>query len=445
MIYNILWKIARPVLRRHKRMGEGFEQRLVPLSWPEPAAQGGTPAASAHPYQLWIHGASGGEAYLIRELVREILQKLPQQPNGLGILCTSMTRQGLDVLEKVRNDFSHNGVKITANYFPLDEPALMRRALRQIFTVPSAPKAVILLETEIWPGLLQACHETGVKVFIVNGRITPGSFKAYKYIRGTLKKLAPEHIFATTQEDLERFRHIFDEPAVADKAEASLCCSIMPNIKFDRIITADTAAPGDAPNLFAGQPAPIIALASVREEEEPDLHNVILNLLEQSPACCVAVAPRHMHRVQEWVMWLQESELDFGLRSQQQKMSSGKVMLWDTFGELELLYRASAAVFVGGSLAPLGGQNFLEPLSYGLVPCIGPSWSNFYWVGEELFTQGLAVRVGNASELVAALLKQVDLPKTPEKIKTALSAYLAPRQGGTSLAADYIIRAIWNQ
>ncbi|MDL2285209.1 3-deoxy-D-manno-octulosonic acid transferase [Desulfovibrio sp. OttesenSCG-928-F07] len=432
LAYNLLWKVARPLLKRHKRMGEGFNQRLVPPGWPEtllgPVEDTNTVLP---PFRLWIHGASGGEAYLTRELVA----LLAHEAKELGIVCTSCTKQGVEVLEKVRLDFSSANSRICVNYFPLDELSIMRRALRQIFGPPSsAPRLAVLLETEIWPSLLQACREESVKVVIINGRMTEGSFKAYRHIKSKLRKLAPQHIFATAEPDLHRFKDVFEcgEPSR---------CSLMPNIKFDSIkIKTETKNP--LRHLAIDRNVPIITLASVREEEEDELKRLVPDLLANAPQSCVVVAPRHMHRLNAWQTYLKN--LNYSLRSQTDVMYRGQVVLWDTFGELQDLYGISSAAFVGGSLKPLGGQNFLEPLSYGIIPCIGPSWSNFYWVGEELFTLGLVKQVRDSSELAAAILQQLSAPQSRRKVQSKLAAYLKTKQGGARMAVNYIKESLWH-
>jgi 3-deoxy-D-manno-octulosonic-acid transferase len=147
-----------------------------------------------------------------------------------------------------------------------------------------------------------------------------------------------------------------------------------------------------------------------------------------------------MHRLKAWESYLEH--VDFVPRSKLKRFGPSQVVLWDTFGELTLLYRVASAVFVGGSLAPLGGQNFLEPLSYGLIPCIGPSWSNFFWVGEGIFTLGLARQAQNALEIENALLEQLSRPVARSKVKAKLDEYLKPFRGGTEIAVNYLNEAL---
>jgi len=115
-------------------------------------------------------------------------------------------------------------------------------------------------------------------------------------------------------------------------------------------------------------------------------------------------------------------------------VAPGTVILWDTFGELSAAYGAARAAFVGGSLKPCGGQNFLEALAQGVFPSIGPYWDNFRWVGEEVVTQGLVRRVRDRRELTAVLLEDLQHPKPRSLVRQRLDAYVAGRRGGTFAA-----------
>ncbi|MDR2892569.1 MAG: hypothetical protein LBV80_05735 [Deltaproteobacteria bacterium] len=518
--YSLLWKAARPLLRRHKRLRQGFEQRLVPSDWPgAPISQSDLPSnlptansIAQNYFDLWIQAASGGESYLAWELLRVLSRDNP----GLRVLCTTCTSQGLEILRQAKaaletqrqakaaletqrqakaapetqrqaqNAPEPAPLAITLNYLPLDEPAIMKRAVEQVFgpqpsnqNIPatdrtensaasyshSGGRLLILLETEIWPGLLAACRAAGVRVLILNARMTEGSYRAYRLLAPWLRPLAPDAILATGEDDLKRFCQIFDSQdgqnkntgenghyaPLADEApvgslkvgqKQTALRDLMPNIKFDRLLL-----PLLAPSPCSlHQDTPVLVLGSVREEEEADLARAVESILRKMPQLALVIAPRHMHRVQAWSEQLAAAGLDFCLRSKltdnndfsQIRFLPGRIYLWDVFGELGKLYSQADAVFVGGSLAPLGGQNFLEPLAYGLVPCIGPSWSNFSWVGRELFDLGLARQVQSAEELVPALLELLTAPRSRDEVLNDFRRYLKPRQGGTLKAADLI-------
>ncbi len=431
--YSLLWKAGRPLLRRNKRLAQGFDLRLAPPDWPwaapDPTAHNPPPQQSHPGFDLWIQAASGGEAFLAGELIKHL-------PRALRILCTTWTLQGLDGLLKIQREHLDplHPPTLTVNYFPLDDPAVMRRALAQ-----AKPRLLVLLETELWPGLLEACRESGTKTMIVNGRLTPKSLAGLRKIKTFTAALAPERILAISPDDAKRFAQIFPGSRI----------SSMPNIKFDRL--SAPSAP-TSPHTAPGRP-PMICLASTRQEEEPLLAPIIQTLLDQAPQAALILAPRHLHRISALEELLERTfralgnaprsrpakRSDFNmLPPEQVPFEAGRVLLWDSFGELEALYRMCDAVFVGGSLAPLGGQNFLEPLGHGLTPCIGPHWDNFYWVGEDLFRLGLVHRVDGPSEVAPALLKLLNNLMPREQVRQRLEDYLSPRRGGALIAAKAI-------
>jgi 3-deoxy-D-manno-octulosonic-acid transferase len=219
----------------------------------------------------------------------------------------------------------------------------------------------------------------------------------------------------------------------------------MPNIKFDRI--GDTPAISYVANplsRFFRPSSKFVVFGSIREEEEPVIQNALTRLVNDHPTTIVALVPRHLHRIPAWKEFLASGTLPWILRSRlaEEPVKPGTIVLWDLFGELAAVYALAKTAFVGGSLAPLGGQNFLEPLAQGVRPVIGPSWSNFYWVGEDLITQSLVTIVATADELANELGSSA--PMSRENVRAATDEYIASKQGGTAMVAQRIIESVSN-
>lgn len=465
--YGGLWRAAAPFLRRHKRLGEGFADRLAPEGWPFATAEEAAPAL-----RLWIQAASGGEAWLAHSLLPALARAFAARhdassPPAMRFLCTTFTRQGHEVLEKLASasDVPWGSGTILPRYFPLDRPALMRRALRGF-----GPQAVILLETELWPGLLSAAREAGTPVLVLNGRMTEKSLSAYRLTASFWRALAPQTVLAISEADARRFSALF----------GSACdIGVMSNIKFDRVAEGlkqrlpETSRASDG-SLRAAVGCPehtlLVVLASVREEEEDMLVPVLAALqgreVDGAPLM-LAVSPRHMHRVAAWKEKLGAFGIAFRLRSAGAEQGASvrgappPVCLWDTFGELQALYGMADAVFVGGSLAPLGGQNFLEPLEQGVCPLVGPHVENFLWVGEDLFRRGLAVRLSGSDALHdgllaslrerRALLPACDAPdeawrsartRAGQSVRERFAGWLEPYTGGSAQATAAVSGAL---
>ena len=402
-LYDLIWSAALPMLRRHARVGTGFDQRTLG-SRPLPGVD------------LWIQAASAGEAYLAGLLARGL------QPRGpLRVLFTTNTQQGHEILEKTVGPAApgmHAHISTFIRYLPFDQPRIMARAVAQ-----AHPRAAILLETELWPAMLHYLKQSGCPVLLLNGRLTPKSVNRYRALCTDWTCLAPDRVEAISREDALRFRRIFPHTPIR----------IMNNMKFDRI-AAPRSVPDaklDLDNIISAA-HPLAVLGSIRQPEEAEVAGMLDTILSHCPDAQVALVPRHMHRVSAWGDRLSKRGLPWVRRSRlNAPCGPGRVILWDTFGELAALYRRSRAVFVGGSLAPLGGQNFLEPLTCGIAPVIGPHWDNFKWVGQELFRQGLVRKVADGSAAADQLLK--DLQRTPcrRSVAAGALAFIRRRQGGT--------------
>ena len=463
-LYSLAWKLARPVLRRNRRLADGFAERLVPADW------------LSGPADLWIQAASGGEARLACALLDALAvapDLMPDLAPGLApefradaplsVLVTTWTRQGRDILDAwAARRPERDPLRVTARFVPFDDPLLVRQALAQ-----ARPRLLVLLETELWPGLLLACKEAGVPVLVVNGRMRDSTLRGYLWIAPLWRALAPARVTAIAPEDAARYSRLFPDTP----------CSVIPNIKFDQAAPPpDAADPPDLPTelphavraaLLGENRLPLVLLASVREEEEDALvaalrQGLAVGGLFAAPgsprtAARLIIAPRHMHRIEAWERHLNDLGLAWARRSAAASLEAGRpdVVLWDAFGELTWLYGVADVVFVGGSLAPLGGQNFLEPLGAGVIPVVGPHLGNFAWAltpgpnqdaEPSLSDSGLLEITPDAVALYERLRVAADEGIQGADRRCAVRArfadWLRPRQGGTDRQAAIVLEMI---
>lgn len=406
--YGTLWHLAIPALRFNDRLRDGYAQRR--LNTPLPAAD------------LWIQAASAGEAYLACAIAEGLGASGLRTP----ILVTTNTRQGMDILEKHANESREKnpGPALMCRWFPFDRPTIMEKAVRQV-----SPKLMVLLETEIWPGLLHSLKKTGCPAVIINGRMTEKSLNRYIRLRRLLNALGPEQVLAISDADAGRFSKLFGSRIVARMA----------NIKFDRLKIGQESGKSNRLSNLLPAAEKFLVLGSIRQPEEPQVLEMIQQIRTASTDLTIGVFPRHMHRIGFWKTALSQISAKWALRSElNEPARPGQILLWDTFGELSDAYSIADAVFVGGSLAPLGGQNFLEPLVHGVQPVIGPHWENFFWVGKSIFHQGLVFQENNWQKAAARLLSQLETVPDRRKIKQKASEYIQSRQGGTSQACQTI-------
>ena len=411
-LYNLLWSCALPWLRLNQRLAEGYQQRS--LNSMPPAAD------------IWIQAASVGESYLALEIIKTL-----KIARAVKILVTSNTSQGVDILNRDLADHkkAKEKIKVSVGYFPFDKPALMRQAVGAI-----RPAVMVLLETEIWPGLLRALKNYDCRTIIVNGRITDKSLKRYLLWPSIWPGLRPDRVLAISPADADRFKQLFGPDGI----------ETMPNIKFDRMASSTISADNQntIKNLVPSAMT-FVVLASVRRQEEPLVKNIINEIFRGRPQTVIGLFPRHLHRIQSWQKALNQAGIRWSLRSEAKTPeTAGTVILWDSFGELLQAYRLCSAAFVGGSLAPLGGQNFLEALICGIRPVIGSSWHNFSWVGAEIIDTGLLRIAGDWQKVTAQLLKDMQNPPPREEIIKNTLQYIKARQGGAEMACRAIAASL---
>ena len=422
-VYGLVWRLIRPCLHLKKRLREGWGERQAPVGWASPA-------------DVWLQTASGGEA----RLVLSILAALPENVK-MSVFLTTWTKQGKEVLEmglpKLLDALP--GLQAQVRYAPLDEPGIVRRALAQV-----KPRLLILLETELWPGLLGACAESGIPVQIFNGRMSKTSFELYRGIRPVLRELPICRIHAISGEDAARFAWFYSK-------DTSVPCEIAvaPNIKFDQAAESLQTPPSRALMPLFRKVGLVFLLASVRKQEEKHMAIIIGKLFEFFPRAALIVAPRHMERVLPWFERMNDLGFDPLLASKisaKGSVKEGQVLIWDKFGDLPHLYAVADVAFVGGSFNQ-GGQNFLEALAAGLTPCVGPSLDNFRWaLGREqpptLEEAGLLIIADNTRDLLKKMEAAALNLRNREDVRDDFRKWLDSRTGGAQRAARDLLASL---
>lgn len=407
-IYDLCWKIIMPVLRLNNRLAEGFDQRTLKNNAPSKA-------------DIWIQTASAGEAYLAEAIINKFKSDRP-----VKVLLTSGTRQGVDILQRSINAVpSENNIIGDAFFFPFDQPAIMEKAVKNI-----NPEVMILLESEMWPGHLSALKKYRRRTIVINGRMTGKSLKRYLLWKSFWNSIKPDMIYAISKQDADRFGKLFGSGTV----------EVMPNIKFDRFGDDETDSNSGNPlEIIIPGDTTFTVLGSVREEEEHLVERIILDILKRKPETVIGLFPRHMHRIKHWSDTLGRMNIKWALRTNTAKPAvKGSVILWDTFGELVHAYKYAGAAFLGGSLAPLGGQNFLEALNCGVIPVTGPFRDNFSWVGSEIVNEGLLRVAEDWRGVSDALIEIMENPPSREKVISEAGKYMKSRQGGAAFACRVI-------
>ena len=336
---------------------------------------------------MWFHCVSVGETNAAQPLIEHYLKL------GHTVLVSNTTKTGqarsksLFLKAPFENLFQ-------AVYLPADQTSLIAGFYRKY-----QPKLLILVETELWPNLIDQAKDFQVPCILVNARLSAKSAKGYGKVPSLTRPMLQglDRLLAQDKETQQRFIEL------GMSAKQS---QVVGSIKFD--ISAPETFIEKAQqlkldwNLASRQ---IITLASTHAPEEEKLLNVLKPYLEQHTDCLVIVVPRHPERFDEVFKVAQNLNLKIQRRSLNQSIQSDtQVYLADSMGEMWLWYALSQACFVGGSLnEPGGGHNILEPMALNVPTVIGPNYFNFQAIVDE-FLQADAVAVGQSEHEVATLL-----------------------------------------
>lgn len=408
-LYNMLWKMSLPFLKKNKRLTSEFQKRITSIHHTKA--------------DIWIQAASAGEAYLAVTLLKTL-----QPGTKTKILVTATTSQGINILKtRLTGNSLSKLIDLKIEWFPFDMPTTIKEAVKII-----NPRIMVLLETEIWPALLYYLKKNQTKIFIINARISKKSYPRYRKTKFLWDNLTPDFILAISQQDAQRYQQIFKQATI----------TTMPNIKFESLETniPDSNTLEQLTKILS-QPLPLTLLASVRKQEEKEVFLILKKILTAFPGQVVAIFPRHMHRITAWKKHLTAQNLTVYLRSEiTSPLTRSGIILWDVFGELKTAYEFASVVFVGGSLKPLGGQNFIEPAIKGAVTVTGPYYDDFAWVTDDIFEKGIVIKKNNGETVAKAIIKSLETPVNRSKRKQLAREYIASHQGGAAQACNEILK-----
>ncbi|MBI4459144.1 MAG: 3-deoxy-D-manno-octulosonic acid transferase, partial [Acidobacteria bacterium] len=303
--------------------------------------------------RVWLHAVSLGEVKTAGVLIEELRRRLP----GLRFVMTTSTRTGW---ETARQLLPAEDVLFP----PLDWKWVCRRFLRRI-----GPKAMVVLETELWPNLFREAKRSGAALFVVNGRISDKAFPRYQASRRLWRRVLalPDGLLAQTARDAERFLAI-GAPAEKVRAAGNLKYALRP-APAPVVETLRTA-------IRHADAGPVLVAGSTMPGEERYLLETFRELLEEFPCLWMILAPRHPERFRAVAEEVRQSGIRLQLRSELQRqpsISAPGILLLDTIGELGDIYQLATVAFVGGTLALTGGHNILEPARMGRPILIGPN------------------------------------------------------------------------
>lgn len=369
-LYRTLLLLLTPIIllkiRRFKKSYVHYRAKEALGVWPAVEAD------------LWIHCASVGEVLAVRPLVLQWREKYPNH----RLLMTTMTPTGAEQVAKAFPFAEHR-------YLPMDWRFSVKSALKKITC-----QHLLIVETELWPNLLQLAKRQGVRIEVVNARLSERSFQRYQKFPLVSRPLfaLPDCFLAHAQSDALRFEALGAKKVL-----------VTGSIKFDLAVPEEVFEANWRRQLGSRF---VWVGGSTHHGEEDVLLRTHKTLMQKQANALLLLVPRHPERFEAVYTLAKQSFDRVTLRSQTppDQWSDFDVVIGDSMGELMYYYQASDMAFVGGSLIKRGGHNPIEPALLGKAVLVGPHTFNFLDITNQLLQVNGAVRCQDEAQLERVVL-----------------------------------------
>jgi 3-deoxy-D-manno-octulosonic-acid transferase len=362
---------------------------------------------------IWIHAVSVGEALTARALIADLRERYP----ALRIFLSTTTLTGQQIARTRIQDVD------AVFFFPFDLPFIVNRTLGLV-----KPRLFVMMETEIWPNLLRACRQRGIKTMLVNGRISSRSYPRYKLVRP---------FFRAVLQDVDRFCMQSDESArrIIDIGADPSRVVVTGSLKFDSLDVPGAAAgrgAGRVLRYFRIAPSrPVFIAASTLKGEEMPVLAAFATVRRAHPNTLLILAPRKPERFAEAEALARGEGLRVMRRTELAVDAEPRadVVILDSIGELAHVFPVATVVFVGGSLVDQGGHNILEPAVHGKPIVFGPHMENFAEIAAAFLAHQAAVQVPDAAALTTTIVRLVGDSVERARLGAAARALVEANRG----------------
>ena len=401
--YNVLLHLALPwVLARllwkgggayRARVGERFGR--VPVAVPRGA--------------VWFHTVSAGEANAAALVIRRVAEQLPGQP----VLVTTMTPAGSARVHALLADVAGHC------YAPYDYPWAVSRFLRE-----ARPRALVLMETELWPNLVARTRAAGAPVYLVNARLSARSFRGYRRVWPLSAPMIRQlgGVVCQYEDTATRFREL-----------GAANVEVTGSVKFDAELPPDRFGVGD---LGFGN-APVWIAGSTHAGEEEAIFHAHRQLLRRHANLRLIVAPRHPERAGAVLRLARDQGLAPALLSDRPRDPG--VLVVDVMGTLAHLYGHACVAFVGGSLDETGGHNPIEAAVQGVPVLMGPARFKIEEIAGLFIAAGCLHSVATAADIVDAVGALLADPRRCREEGARAQAVVARNRGAGGALVERLL------
>lgn len=376
---------------------------------------------------LWIHCVSVGETNAAKPLVEDLKKRFP----NYRIIISTTTKTGQELAKNIFKKTAE-----TVFYFPFDWKFTVKRALKHF-----NPKAVLIMETELWFNFIREAGKSGVFIALVNGRLSEKSVRNYSKIKSFIERVLRRVDLALMQNqaDAKRILQLGIRPSKV---------KVTGNIKFDQTSETSELTEIFRERFAVSDDAPLIIAASTHAPEEKWILDAFKKVFKDSAEKLprLMLVPRHPERFEEVANFIKETGFESVRRSENESARdrSAEVILLDSIGELRTVYPLADLVFVGGSLIAHGGQSILEPAVSGKAIVTGFYTMNFAAVVKEFSEKNALMQLpklaekeipGELAEIFSQLLQDENLRQTLGK--NALEV-MNKNRGATEKTLEYL-------
>ena len=421
-LYSVVMWCAQPFLRlKLARRGRAEPGYLVNIEerfgrYQQPAVQ----TTTSEQKFVWIHAVSLGETRAAAVLIATLRERLP----AMKLLLTHGTATGRAEGEKL---LRAGDVQVWQ--------AWDTAAATEHFAQHFQPRIGIMMETELWPNMAATCAKYRVPLVMANARMSEKTYVQTKKFDG-LARPAYESLAAVWPQsaaDADRFEKL-----------GAPVAGVFGNLKFDAVVDMAQLAMGKSWRIKMSKP--VVMIASSREGEELQLLDYLQKTVSNVQWLMV---PRHPQRFDDVAALITQHGFKVSKRSvwlnQPDASDSNTIWLGDSLGEMALYYGMSDVTLLGGSFAPLGGQNLIEAAACACPVVIGPSVFNFSEAASLAIESGAAFAVDSMPQAVDVACTLVENTDSLGLARTAALQFANSHQGAAEKTAAAVVQLLSNK
>ena len=410
--YNAALALLKPIyqsrIRKRAEHPEQLQQELLERFGPF------QPAKNLH--AIWFHVVSVGETNAAQPLIEHYLKA------GHPVLVTNTTKTGQARAKSLFLKAPYLDL-FQAVYLPADQVHLIRE-----FYQKYQPKLLALVETELWPNLIDQAQHFQVPCLLINARLSEKSTKGYAKVKGLTRGML-QNLQQLLAQDLTTQQRFIALGMPSERTK------VVGNIKFDIRAPEDFVEQAvQLQQTWQLAHRKIITLASTHAPEEQQLLTALKPYFAEHPELLCIVVPRHPERFDEVAVQVQKLQLNMQRRSLAEVIQPDtQVYLADSMGEMWLWYALSQACYVGGSLnEPGGGHNILEPLALSVATVLGKNYFNFQSIVDEFVAAEAVYVVENAEQAVNTLMQLLLEPALRAQLNQNAQVIMYKNRGSLS-------------